>query len=124
MTTFLQIANTIKSTPAPVNVVNTGLCASAAVGLMQGATGKRYAFSDSYFILHGCAGGAKDLRDRCNEYIEKLLKEKTQIPDEWMPFGGNEHTLSAKEALEYGIIDEVVDNYNLITNDTELKNKQ
>lgn len=123
MTTYLQISNTIKSTPAPVNIVNTGLCASAAVSLMQNATGKRYAFANSYFLLHACSGGAKDLRKMCNDHNEKLLREHTKIPEEWLPFRGEEYTLTAEEALKYGIIDEVIEDYEFFALKYSIKQK-
>ncbi|MFI4912567.1 MAG: ClpP family protease [Sedimentisphaeraceae bacterium JB056] len=113
MTTYLQIANTIKSTPAPVNVVNTGLCASAAIGLMLNATGARYGFADSYFFIHSCSGGDDELREKCEEHIEKLLKEKTNIPEDWLPLGDAEYTITSGEALKYSIIDEVIESYDI-----------
>ncbi len=113
MTAYLQIINIITSTPAPVNIVNTGLCASAGVGIMQAATGTRYTFDNSYFILHASTGSPKDLNDKFNEHIERLFKEHTKIPKEWLPFGTKEYTLTAQEALEYDIVDEVVESYRL-----------
>ena len=124
----LAIWDQIKMITSPVTTLVTGLAASmgSLLGLVAGK-GKRYATPRSRFMIHQPAihgvirGQATDLEIQAKEilktrneliqiYVEATGKKTDQVEkdldrDTW---------LSAKEALEYGLIDEIVDNYQKI----------
>ncbi|MBI3868260.1 MAG: hypothetical protein HY299_06975 [Verrucomicrobia bacterium] len=42
--------------------------------------------------------------------VAALWRKRARLPDSWLPFPfGVIHILSAEQALEYGVVDEVID---------------
>jgi ATP-dependent Clp protease protease subunit len=106
-------------------VVCLGQAASAAAVLLSaGSKGLRYALPHSRIMLHqpygGVAGQASDIEIqakeilRMREEIDQVLSHHTGQPIERISKDTNrDFYLSAPEALEYGIIDEVITNREL-----------
>jgi ATP-dependent Clp protease, protease subunit len=103
---------------AKVNTVCVGVAASAAAFLLATATGTRSATENARIMIHQPLGGARGqavdiqiqarqiafLRERLNE----ILAERTGKPVEQIARDTDrDFWLSAPEAVEYGLIDEV-----------------
>ncbi len=95
----------------------------AALVLMAGTKGKRFILPNAKIMLHqpygGITGQAEDIRIQADEVLrdKKRLNEiiasttgKTvqQVPDDTE----RDRYLNAKEALEYGVVDEILDHGN------------
>lgn len=122
LSSALAIYDTMQYVSPPISTVCVGLAASgAAVILAAGTKGKRFALPNSEIMLHqvqvgGGIGGAaveieiaarwlKQLRERVN----RILAKHTNQPLEKIEADTDrEFYLSADQAKEYGIIDEVI----------------
>jgi len=110
----MPIINIIKSSKAPVDTVNTGFCFSAAVLVFRSATGKKYACKDSMFLLHATKGKPKELTKKMNELNTAIIRDGTNLPEEWFPLTDKTVIFDAEEALKYGFVDEVIDSNGLL----------
>lgn len=119
-TAGFAIYDTMQFVKPKVSTICTGMAASfAALLLMAGAKGKRYALPNSEIMIHqphgGTQGQASDIAIRAKRILElkeksiRITSEHTGQPcDKVAQDMDRDHFLSAAEALEYGIIDEVV----------------
>ncbi|MYM11153.1 ATP-dependent Clp endopeptidase proteolytic subunit ClpP [Muribaculum intestinale] len=116
----LGIYDTMQYISSDVATICTGMAASmAAVLLVSGAAGKRYALKHSRVMIHqpmgGAQGQASDIEITARE-IQKLKKELyTIIADHsGQPFekverdSDRDYWMTAEEAKEYGMIDQVL----------------
>jgi ATP-dependent Clp protease protease subunit len=103
-----------------VSTICMGQAASAAAVLvLAGTKGKRYALPHSRILLHqphGQAGGqsvdieiqAKEMT-RYRKLLEQLIAEHTGQPLEKVEKDTDrDYILTAEEAVEYGVVDEVI----------------
>ncbi|HEW92665.1 MAG TPA: ATP-dependent Clp endopeptidase proteolytic subunit ClpP [Thermotogaceae bacterium] len=121
VTAGLAIYDTMQYINCDVATICVGQAASmAAVLLAGGAKGKRYALPHSRVMLHqplgGAEGPAKDIEIRTKEILKmrdmlnQILSEHTGQPIEKIEKDTDrDFFMSAREALEYGIIDKVID---------------
>ncbi|MCU0327405.1 MAG: ATP-dependent Clp protease proteolytic subunit [Chitinophagales bacterium] len=122
VTSGLALMDTMRAIESPVNTTCIGLAASmGAMILSHGTKGKRRAYKNARVMIHqpsigGIRGQAIDLEitakqinksklvlaeilaENCNQPLDKILKDFDR--DYWM---------DAQEALQYGIIDEIVE---------------
>lgn len=116
----LGIYDTMQYISSNVSTICTGMAASmGAVLLVAGATGKRFALQHSRVMIHqpmgGAQGQASDIEITARE-IQKLKKELyTIIADHsGRPYeqiekdSDRDYWMTAAEAKEYGMIDEVL----------------
>ena len=116
----LGIYDTIQYINPDVSTICTGMAASmAAVLLCAGQKGKRTALQHSRVMIHqplgGAQGQASDIEITARE-IQKLKKELFQIIsehsgksyDEVWKDSDRDYWMTADEAKEYGMIDEVL----------------
>lgn len=116
----LGIYDTMQYINSNVSTICTGMAASmAAVLLVAGTTGKRFALKHSRVMIHqpmgGAQGQASDIEITARE-IQKLKKELYTIIAEHSnnPFeriekdSDRDYWMTATEALEYGMIDSVL----------------
>jgi ATP-dependent Clp protease, protease subunit len=116
----LGIYDTMQYINPDVATICTGMAASmGAVLLCAGATGKRTALKHSRVMIHqplgGASGQASDIEITARE-IQKLKKELYEIIahhsgktyEEVWKDGDRDYWLTAQEAKEYGMIDEVL----------------
>lgn len=121
VTAGLGIYDTMQFINSPVATICTGMAASmAAVLLVAGAEGKRYALPHSRVMIHqplgGAQGQASDIEITARE-IQKMKKELYTIISEHShtPFdkvwadSDRDYWMTAQEALEYGMIDKVLE---------------
>lgn len=120
VTAGLGIYDTMQFISSPVATICTGMAASmAAVLLVAGAKGQRSALPHGRVMIHqplgGCQGQASDIEITARE-IQKMKKELYTIISDHsgQPFdkvwadSDRDYWMSAQEALEYGMIDQVL----------------
>ncbi|MEO0293882.1 MAG: ATP-dependent Clp protease proteolytic subunit [candidate division WOR-3 bacterium] len=116
----LAIYDTMQYIRCPVSTISVGISASIAAVILTGGTkGRRYALPNSRILLHQPSGGVKGVASdieihaseivKIRERLNAILSYHTNQPlkkiradtdrDFWM---------TAEEALEYGLIDEVI----------------
>ena len=121
VTSGMVVYDTMQMIKSPVATVCMGMAASMGSLLLSGGKkGKRYIFPHGEVMIHQPSGGgqgtsadleimaeqihkvkemsAKILADNCGQSIEKIMKDFDR--DHWM---------GAKESVEYGIVDKVID---------------
>ena len=121
VTAGLGIYDTMQFISSPVATICTGMAASmAAVLLVAGAEGKRSALPHSRVMIHqplgGVQGQASDIEITARE-IQKMKKELYTIISDHShtPFdkvwadSDRDYWMSAQEAKEYGMIDQVLE---------------
>lgn len=121
LTAALAIYDTMQYVKCPVSTVCVGLAASgAAVLLAAGEKGKRFALPNSEILLHqvavsGVGGQAVEIEIAAKQIIKlkdrvnKILVNHTGKPLEKIEKDTDrDFYLSAQEAKEYGVIDEVI----------------
>ena len=123
ITDGMAIVDTMNYIKCPVSTICVGLAASmGSVLLTCGAKGKRFATPNSEILIHqplisgGLAGQTTEIKIHADhmvktrEKLNKLLSEKTgQSLEQIEKDTERDHYMTAQEALEYGIIDEIID---------------
>ena len=121
VTSGFAIHDTMKSLKSPVSTICTGLAASmGSILLSAGEKGRRFVYPYARVMIHQPSGGAQGqasnieiqakeiiktkeigariLADNCGQDFDKIMKDFNR--DYWM---------DAKESLEYGIIDGILE---------------
>jgi len=121
VTAGMAIYDTMQYVRTPVSTICLGQAASmASVLLAAGAKGKRYSLPYSRILIHqpigGVQGQATDIEIhakeilRMREFLNEILSNHTGQPLERITRDTErDFFMSAREAKEYGIIDEVFD---------------
>lgn len=126
ITDGMGIVDTMNYIKCPVITICVGLAASfGAVLLANGEKGKRFATPNSEILIHqpliggqggGISGQATEIKIhaehmiRTREKLNKLLSEKTGQSIETIERDTErDHYMTAQEALEYGLIDGIMD---------------
>jgi ATP-dependent Clp protease protease subunit len=121
VTAGLAIYDTIKYVKCDVATYCIGQTASmGALLLMAGTKGKRYALPHARIMLHqpwgGMEGTASDIAIQAKEIVrlkeiinEIISKETGQPLEKVVKDTERDYYMSAQEALDYGIIDEVLE---------------
>lgn len=116
----LGIYDTMQYIKPDVATICTGLAASmGSVLLCAGAAGKRTALEHSKVMIHqplgGAEGQASDIEIAAREILKTkqelysiISKHSGQSVEKIEKDGDRDHWLSAQEALEYGMIDEIL----------------
>ncbi|MEM6601585.1 MAG: ATP-dependent Clp protease proteolytic subunit, partial [Verrucomicrobiota bacterium] len=106
------VVDTMNATSAPVNVYALGGTHSAGAIILAGATGRRVAFEHSVIMIHdnlskpGQEEYNSDLVD--NQRIISFYRKHAKLPEDWFQgYGDKVYYLNSKQALRYGIIDEI-----------------
>ncbi|MBE1556674.1 ATP-dependent Clp endopeptidase proteolytic subunit ClpP [Sporosarcina limicola] len=114
------IYDTMQFIKPDVQTICTGMAASfAAVLLVAGAKGKRLALPNSEIMIHqplgGVKGQASDLEIsarriiRLRKHLNELLSERTgQSFERVEKDTDRDYFMTAKEAIDYGIIDKII----------------
>lgn len=116
----LAIYDTMQYVNPDVSTICVGMAASmGAILLTSGAKGKRYALPNADTLIHqplgGAQGQASDIEIHAKnilkkrELLNKILSERTGQPLEKIERDTDrDFILTAEEAKEYGLIDEVI----------------
>jgi len=120
VTAGLAIYDTMQYIKCPVSTVCVGMAASmGAVLLGAGTKGKRFALPNSEIMLHQVAGGAEGVAAdieinarqiiKIKESLNRILAKHTgQTIEKITHDTDRDFYLTAQEAKDYGIIDEVI----------------
>ncbi len=107
-----SIVDIMRSISAPVNVHALGICQSAGTVVLIGATGRRIAYPNSNIVPHFNRDEEVEpySQEKLNrQRFERLWRERTTIPEEWYPLTGDRlYNLTAQQALEFGIVDDIL----------------
>ena len=122
ITSGLAIMDTMNFIKSDVSTIAIGMAASmASILLTSGTKGKRFALPNSTVLIHQPLGGAQgqqtDIQIAANEIlksrkkINEILHETTGQPLEKIQKDTErDNYLTAEEAKEYGLIDEIMVN--------------
>ena len=117
----LSIYDTMNSIDCDIRTINTGMCASmGSVLLSSGTKGKRSSLTMSSTMCHqvsyGSQGHIKDVRinvmeaEKSNFILSKILAKNMGIDfKEYLDTVERDKWYNSEEALEFGLIDEIVD---------------
>ena len=123
VTDGLAIVDTMNYIKCPVSTFCLGLAASfGAVLLANGEKGKRFAMPNAEILIHqpliaggGIQGQTTDIKIHADQMIKtrerltKILADRTGKPlEQVMKDTERDNYMTAEEALEYGLIDEIL----------------
>ena len=124
VTDGLGIIDTMNYIKCPVSTICVGMAASmGALLLTSGTKGKRFATPNSEILIHqplisggGISGQTTEIKIHADqmiktrERINKIISETTGKPIEQVEKDTErDHYMTAEEALEYGLIDGIMD---------------
>ena len=121
ITAGMAIYDTMKLIKSPVSTICLGDAASMGAFLLSGGTkGKRLALPNSRIMIHQPLGGAKGQATdieieakeilRMKQMLNELLAEHTgQSIETIKKDTERDNFMTAKEALEYGLIDKIIE---------------
>jgi len=120
ITSGMAIYDTMNYIKPEVSTICIGMAASMGAFLLSsGAKGKRFALPNADIMIHqplgGMSGQAEDLRIhtqrimKMRDNLNQILSDNTGQPiDKVAKDTDRDNFMSAKEALEYGIIDKII----------------
>ena len=123
ITDGMAIVDTMNYIKCPVSTICVGMAASmGSVLLASGEKGKRFATPNSEILIHqplisgGLSGQTTEIKIhadhmvRTREKLNKLLSDRTgQSIEQIEKDTERDHYMTAQEALEYGLIDGILD---------------
>lgn len=116
----LAIYDTMQYIKCDVSTICIGMAASMGAFLLAGgAKGKRLALPNAEIMIHQPSGGAKGQATEIQIAAENILKTKKKLNEILAANTGKpydviaadterDHYMSAQEAMEYGLIDNVI----------------
>ena len=123
VTAGMAIYDTMHYIKCDVSTVCIGMAASMGAFLLAGGQkGKRYILPNAEVMIHQPLGGAKGQASdieiaakniiRTKEKLNKILSENTgKSYDQVCKDTDRDNWMSAKEAVEYGLVDSVIENH-------------
>jgi ATP-dependent Clp protease protease subunit len=120
VTSALAVYDTMQFIKSPVSTICIGQAASAAaVLLLAGEKGKRFSLPNSRVMLHQPSGGVSGTTIDVEIHAKEMVRIRTLLNEIISKHTGQEvkrvekdterdFILNAKEAKEYGIVDEVI----------------
>ena len=116
----LAIYDTIQYVRPDIHTICVGQAASmAAILLSAGAKGKRSALPHARVMIHQPAGGSEGQASDLEIYAKEIVKQKDRLiavlaehtgqdPDKIRDDSDRNYFMSAEEARDYGVIDQVI----------------
>lgn len=120
VTAGMAIYDTMQYIKCDVSTICIGMAASMGAFLLAGgAKGKRLALPNAEIMIHQPSGGAKGQATEIQIAAENILKTKKKLNEILAANTGKpydviaadterDHYMSAQEAMEYGLIDNVI----------------
>ena len=121
ITAGMAIYDTMNLIKSDVSTICIGMCASMAAFLLSsGQQGKRYSLPNSEVMIHQPLGGAQGQATEIKIAAERILKLKDKL-NKILAKNTNQdikkiekdterdHFLDANEALDYGLIDKIIE---------------
>jgi ATP-dependent Clp protease protease subunit len=123
VTAGMAIYDTMNYIKCDVSTVCIGMAASMGAFLLAGgAKGKRFALPNAEVMIHQPSGGARGQATEIQIVAENILKTKKKLNEILAANTGKpyevicqdterDNYMSAQEAMEYGLIDQVISNH-------------
>ena len=120
VTAGMAIYDTMQYVKCDVSTICIGMAASMGAFLLSGGTkGKRYALPNAEIMIHQPSGGAQGQETEIRIVAEQILKTRNKLNESLAANTGKDleviardterdNYMTAAEAKEYGIIDEVI----------------
>ena len=124
ITSGMAIVDTMNFIKSPVSTIATGMAASmASIILAEGEKGKRFALPHATVLIHQPLGGAQGQATEIQIAAEEILKTRKMINEILAKDSGQDietikhdterdHNMTAQEAKDYGLIDDIMVNQN------------
>jgi ATP-dependent Clp protease protease subunit len=124
ITSGMAIVDTMNFIKSPVSTIATGMAASmASIILAEGEKGKRFALPHATVLIHQPLGGAQGQATEIHIAAEEILKTRKMINEILAKDSGQDietikrdterdHYMTAQEAKDYGLIDDIMVNQN------------
>lgn len=124
ITSGMAIVDTMNFIKSPVSTIATGMAASmASIILAEGEKGKRFALPHATVLIHQPLGGAQGQATEIQIAAEEILKTRKMINEILAKDSGQDietikrdterdHYMTAQEAKDYGLIDDIMINQN------------
>ncbi len=121
VTAGLAVYDTMQYIKTPISTICIGQAASmGALLLCAGDKGKRYALSNARIMIHQPLGGAQGQATDIEIQTQEILRMKKLLNEILSKHAGQplaqvekdtdrDYYMSAKQAMEYGLIDEVIE---------------
>lgn len=129
VTAGLAIYDTMQYIKPDVSTICIGSCASmAAVLLTAGAKGKRYALPHANVMIHQPLGGVRGQATDIEIHAKEILRLREELNHILASHSGQsigtiqedterDNFMTAKAALEYGLVDKILSRNELINSD-------
>ncbi|RRY21981.1 ATP-dependent Clp protease proteolytic subunit [Brucella anthropi] len=121
VTSGMAIYDTMQFIRPPVSTLCMGQAASmGSLLLTAGATGQRYALPNARIMVHPPSGGFQGQASDIERHAQDIIKMKRRLNEIYVKHTGRDyetiertldrdHFMTAQEALEFGLIDKVVE---------------
>ena len=118
----LAIYDTINMISSKVNTIVIGMAASMAAFILASGTGKRKALPNAEIMIHQPYGGMEGVASDIDIQAKRLLRTKERIiqllaihckkdVQQIEKDTERDYYMNAKEALDYNLIDEIIEKY-------------
>ena len=123
ITAGMAIYDTMQYVKCDVSTICIGMAASMGAFLLAGgAKGKRYSLPNSEIMIHQPSGGAQGQATEINIAAEHILKTRKKMNEILAANTGRtieeiardterDNFMTAQQALEYGLIDKIIDHH-------------
>ncbi len=121
VTSGMAIYYTMQFIKPPVSTLCMGQAASmGSLLLTAGATGQRYALPNARIMVHQPSGGFQGQASDIERHAQDIIKMKRRLNETYVKHTGRDyetiertldrdHFMTAQEALEFGLIDKVIE---------------
>ena len=122
VTAGMAIYDTMNYIKSDVSTICIGMAASMGAFLLSGgAKGKRYALPNAEIMIHQPSGGSRGMASDMKIVADQILKTKAKLNEILAKNTGKpidvierdtdrDNYMTAQEALEYGLIDSIIEN--------------
>ncbi|MFC0245639.1 ATP-dependent Clp endopeptidase proteolytic subunit ClpP [Falsochrobactrum ovis] len=131
VTSGMAIYDTMQFIKPPVSTLCMGQAASmGSLLLTAGATGQRYALPNARIMVHQPSGGFQGQASDIERHAQDIIKLKRRLNEIYVKHTGRDyetiertldrdHFMTAQEALEFGLIDKVIESRESGVEETE-----
>ena len=124
VTAGMAIYDTMNYIKSDVSTICIGMAASMGAFLLSGGTkGKRFALPNAEIMIHQPSGGSRGMASDMKIVADQILKTKQKLNEILAKNTGKpidvierdtdrDNYMTAQEALEYGLIDSIIENRN------------
>ena len=122
VTAGMAIYDTMNYIKSDVSTICIGMAASMGAFLLSGGTkGKRFALPNAEIMIHQPSGGSRGMASDMKIVADQILKTKQKLNETVAKNTGKpidvierdtdrDNYMTAQEALEYGLIDSIIEN--------------